>query len=216
MKPDDDRDPEPKPDVEYDVLPPEPTEDSREPSPRQESPIDRTPEAPAPLPPLVRSTRPEWPIALASAAMVLFGASALAGARGLFPVAAAEGVDPDFAARALLLLRGAVLILLGGGCLVAGAYFFSLVESRRLGDLRVLLCRCVAIAAIALLGQLIPVEVRFVKQLLDVAVPLALAWALIMPFFRLSPREAGVLLGGGLVAMVVLAFGSAVVGFALR
>jgi hypothetical protein len=172
--------------------------------------------APAQRPPLVRSTHPEWALATAGTALALHVAASLSAQRGLFPISAADAADPAWSERALMALRGVVLVLVGGGCLVAGAAIFATIERRPFGDLRVLVARALAIAALALLVRMIPIDLAMAKRVLDGVGPIVAAWALAILFLRLTPRESGMLLGGALLSLVIVAFGSAVIGFALR
>lgn len=203
MTPDDDDKPiELEPDVESEAEKP--------------SAAARATPAPAQRPPLVRSTHPEWALAIAGAALALHVAASLGAQRGLFPLPAEDAADPAWSERVLMALRGVVLVLVGGGCLVAGAAIFATIERRRLGDMRVLVARAAAIAALALLLRMIPIDLALAKRVLDGVGPIVAAWALSILFFRLTPRESGMLIGGALVSLVLVAFGSAVIGFALR
>lgn len=202
MTPDDDKPIEIEPDIETDAETP--------------SAAARETPAPAQRPPLVRSTHPEWALATAGAALALHVAASLGAQRGLFPLPAEDAADPAWSERVLMALRGVVLLLVGGGCLVAGAAIFATIERRRLGDMRVLVARAAAIAALALLVRMIPIDVALAKRIVDAAGPILAAWALSILFFRLTPRESGMLIGGALVSLVLVAFGSAVIGFALR
>ncbi|MFO0827590.1 MAG: hypothetical protein U0572_05510 [Phycisphaerales bacterium] len=192
-----------------------------------ESPPKATPKpkaiiepAPAPRRPLLRSTRFEWALVLAGCAAAIFVAASLAGQSGLFPpttteAGAAEAVV-SWADRSLMLLRGLLRIALGSGCLVAGAYFLHFLDRRQVGDIRALAARMVAITSLSLLVMLVPIDILVLKRFYDALVPLAAAWILMMIFFRISPRDSGVILLGSLVAITVLAFGSMIVGFAVR
>ena len=173
--------------------------------------------------PLVRSARYEWALVVAGSAAALYVAACLAGQQGLFPVAtdanSAEGAVPvvvEWSTRFLVLLKGIVRIVVASGCLVAGAYFLHLLDRRPVGDLRAIASRMLAIAAISILVMLFPIEYSFVKKSFDVIVPIAVGWALLIPFFRVSIRDAGVILIGSLMSITVLALGSVIVNFAMR
>jgi hypothetical protein len=171
-----------------------------------------------PLRPIVRGTHYEWVLAVAGCgAAVLLGA-ALAGQRGVMPFFNADGTpaDPAIVDRVFHSLKLLLRIALGSGCLVAGAYFLQLLDRRPVGDLRVLASRMLAITALALLATLLPIEHRLLKQIYDVAVPLLAIWGLMMLFFRLKPRDAGVILFGGLLGLTVLSLGSWIVSFAVN
>ncbi|MBL9150529.1 MAG: hypothetical protein JNM94_17720 [Phycisphaerae bacterium] len=170
-----------------------------------------------PLRPIVRGTHYEWVLAVAGCgAAVLLGA-ALAGQRGVMPFFNADGTpaDPAIVDRIFHSLKLLLRIALGSSCLVAGAYFLQLLDRRPVGDLRVLASRMLAITALALLATLLPIEHRLLKQIYDVLVPLVAIWALMMLFFRVKPRDAGIILFGGLVALTILSLGSQIVAFAV-
>lgn len=180
-------------------------------------------EATAPRRPLVRSARFEWPLALAGCAAAIYVAACLAGQHGLFPASTTLNSDGvavttvvEWSDRFMMVLKGVLRILVAGGCLVAGAYFLHLLDRRPVGDLRALASRMIAISAISLLAMMFPIDILFLKRLFDALVPLAIAWALLIPFFRVSLRDAGVIMLGALMSLTVLAFGSMIVNFAVR
>ncbi len=163
--------------------------------------------------PFVRGTRVEWPLAVAGSCAALFVAACLAGQQGIFPQAAT--VEIGFGDRFLVLLRGLLMMLLSGGCLVAGAAIVQLVERGPLGDLQALTARMLMISSAAILTRAVPIPIAFLKQSYDVLAPLAVAWLLVIIVFRLSPRDAGMVIGATILSLLVLAFGSQVVSFAI-
>jgi len=165
--------------------------------------------------PLVTSPRVDWPLIVAGLAAILFIAACIAGQRGLFPAYGEEPVVPDWATRLLQLARGLLMMPLAAVCLAGGAWLFQLVERRPLGDVRGLSARMLMIACVALIVRILPIDMAFLKQSYDVLAPVAAAWLLLMAVFRLTPRDAGVLLGAALLCMVLLGFGSTIVSFAL-
>jgi hypothetical protein len=163
--------------------------------------------------PFVRGTRVEWPLAIAGSCAALFVAACLAGQQGIFPHAAT--VEIAYSERLLVLLRGLLMMLLSGGCLVAGAAIVQLVERGPLGDLQALSARMLMISAASILVRAVPVPIAFLKQTHDVLAPLAVAWLLVLLVFRLSPRDAGMVIGAAILSLLVLAFGSTIVSFAI-
>lgn len=176
--------------------------------------VDKPAPAPeAPKRPFVRSTRVEWPLAVAGCCAALFVAACLSGQHGIFP--GAVKVEVGFGERLVMLLRGILMMLLCGGCLVAGAALFHIVDRRPLGDLSALAARMVMISAVALLSRVFPIDVAFVKQSYDIVAPVALAWVLTFAIFRLTPRDAGLVIGAAILSLIVLGFGSTIVSFAI-
>jgi hypothetical protein len=163
--------------------------------------------------PFVRGTRVEWPLAIAGSCAALFVAACLAGQQGIFPHAAT--VEIAYSERLLVLLRGLLMMLLSGGCLVAGAAIVQLVERGPLGDLQALSARMLMISAASILVRAVPIPIAFLKQTHDVLAPLAVAWLLVLLVFRLSPRDAGMVIGAAILSLLVLAFGSTIVSFAI-
>jgi hypothetical protein len=163
--------------------------------------------------PFVRGTRVEWPLAIAGSCAALFVAACLAGQQGIFPHAAT--VEIAYSERLLVLLRGLLMMLLSGGCLVAGAAIVQLVERGPLGDMQALSARMLMISAASILVRAVPIPIAFLKQTHDVLAPLAVAWLLVLLVFRLSPRDAGMVIGAAILSLLVLAFGSQVVSFAI-
>lgn len=210
--------PEPEPESERDARP------AREPQPAAKP----TPAAPRPAEPerpkrpVVRSSHYEWALAVAGCTAAVLVTAAFAGQRGLFPVpvppadgVAAPPVDPGIGEKVTVAFRTIVRVALGGGCLVAGAYFLHFLDRRPVGDLRALASRMLAVAALALLVTLLPFDSRWLKQGYDVLVPVAAAWALMLLFFRLSPRDSAVVVLGAFISLTVLALGSWIVSLAV-
>lgn len=193
-----------------------------EPEPEQSAPrVTPTPTAArsaAPVPdapkrPLVQSTRIEWPLAVAGCCAALFVAACIGGQHGIFP--RADGVEVTIAERLVMLLRGILMMLLCGGCLVAGAALFHMVDRRPLGDLRALAARMLMISSVALLSRVFPIDIAFLKQTYDVIAPIAVAWAMILALFRLNPRDAATVVGAAILSLIILGFGSTIVSFAI-
>lgn len=201
---------------------PEPTAAPVE-APKSAAKPSEIPAAPSAMRPLVKSNRVEWPLAVAGCAAALYAAGCLAGQSGLLQrvimvkSAAQQAAEASFLERTVVMLQGFVLILVGAGCLTAGAYFLHLLERRPLGDLRVLGARMLAIVALSLLIKMvaIPEVVGWSKPFFDALAPLAVMWLLMIPTFRLSMRESGIVVGAAMLTMIVVKFGSAIMTFAL-
>ncbi|MBL9121569.1 MAG: hypothetical protein JNL80_16805 [Phycisphaerae bacterium] len=165
--------------------------------------------------PFNRSTRVEWPLAVAGCAAAIFIAACLSGQQGLFPSFTDVPVTSGFLDRAVLVLRGLLMMLLCGGCLVAGAALVQLVDRRPLGDLRSLAAQMLMISAFSLLTRIFPIGIEILKKGYDVLAPIGVAWVLVLAVFRLSPRDAGMVIGAAILSLIVLAFGSTIVWFAI-
>jgi hypothetical protein len=98
---------------------------------------------------------------------------------------------------------------------VFGVAALAFVRQRPIGDAVALLAKCAAVAAIALLVRLVPVEIAFVKHSLDFAGPALVALGLLVPVFRLHVRDAGLAIGFTLMGLVLLALSALVVVWAI-
>jgi len=167
-----------------------------------------------PVFPLVRTDRFELPLLTGGIALALFIVGCLAGLGSLFPQWHAIGAEPDGWVRVNVALRGTLLVAIGAACLAAGLVTLVFLDRRPTGDARVLLVRCGMIAAISLLARTVPIPFEFLKLTWDVAGPIAVAFLLLMPSFRLPAREAATALGAALIVLVFLSMASIAVGFA--
>ena len=160
-------------------------------------------------PPLSSETNPRlWLIAAACAAAVLLIAW-LAGARPLAPVEpTADGVavigELTFGARLIGFARTLVFLPLATLSLVFGALCMAFIRQRPIGDGIGLFARCAAIAAIGMLAWLAPVEIRFLKNSINLLGPPLVAGILTMPVFRLDIRDAGLMTGFSVLGIGVL------------
>lgn len=162
------------------------------------------------LPPaLSPETNPKpWLIAAACAAAVLLIAW-LAGARALAPVQpSADGVavvgELAFGARLIGFARTLVFLPLATLSLVFGALCLAFIRQRPIGDGIGLLARCAAIAAIGMLAWLAPIEIRFLKNSINLLGPPLIAGILTIPVFRLDVRDAGLMTGFSVLGIGVL------------
>lgn len=160
-------------------------------------------------PPLSSETNPRpWLVAAACAAAVLLIAW-LAGARPLAPVEpSADGVavvgDLAFGARLTGFARTLVFLPLATLSLVFGALCMAFIRQRPIGDAIGLLARCAAIAAIGMLAWLAPIEIRFLKNSINLLGPPLIAGILTIPVFRLDVRDAGLMTGFSVLGIGVL------------
>lgn len=160
-------------------------------------------------PPLSSETNPKlWLIAAACAAAVLLIAW-LAGARPLAPVEpSADGVavigELTFGARLIGFARTLVFLPLATLSLVFGALCMAFIRQRPIGDGIGLFARCAAIAAIGMLAWLAPVEIRFLKNSINLLGPPLIAGILTIPVFRLDVRDAGLMTGFSVLGIGVL------------
>lgn len=170
---------------------------------------------PEPLRPFNRATSVEWPLAVAGCAAAIFIAACLAGQSGLFPSEGETPVSPDLFVRAVLALRGLLMMLLCGGSLVAGAAAVQMIDRRPIGDLRALAARMLLISSIGLLSRVMPIDIHFLKMVYNILAPVAIAWLGVVLLFRAPPRDAGMVIGAAILALILLAFGSTIVQFAV-
>lgn len=160
-------------------------------------------------PPLSSETNPKpWMVAAICAAAVLLIAW-LAGARPLAPVEpSADGVavigELTFGARLMGFARTLVFLPLATLSLVFGALCLAFIRQRPIGDGIGLFARCAAIAAIGMMAWLAPVEVRFLKNSINLLGPPLIAGVLTIPVFRLDVRDAGLMTGFSVLGIGVL------------
>lgn len=160
-------------------------------------------------PPLSSETNPKpWLVAAACAAAVLLIAW-LAGARPLATVeASADGVavigELTFGARLIGFARTLVFLPLATLSLLFGALSLAFVRQRPIGDGIGLVARCAAIAAIGMLAWLAPVEIRFLKNSINLLGPPLISGILTIPVFRLDVRDAGLMTGFSVLGIGVL------------
>jgi hypothetical protein len=172
------------------------------------------------LPPISRPANPSpWMFAGGIALAVLL-VSWLAGAPQLvLPESSPDGVaiirELSFFERLEGLARTAValpLATLGG---VFGLLVLAFVRQRPVGDVPALFAKVSAIAAFSMLLWLVPSDIRFLKQCLNViGVPLV-GGALAIPIFGLTPRDAFLAATYTLLGMLLLVFLAATVMWAV-
>jgi hypothetical protein len=96
-----------------------------------------------------------------------------------------------------------------------GMLGLAFIDQRPVGDVGALFAKCGAVVAFALVLWLVPIDIRFVKQVVNtLGVPLV-AGAIAVPVFRLTPRDAAVATGLALLGMALLVLGSLTVVWAV-
>ena len=177
-------------------------------------PATPTPVANAPRPPLVATARYDLPFLGAGVAAALFVVACLAGLGSMFPQWSSHGAETDIWIRTNVAVRGVLLMLISTACLVTGLLIVVFVDGRPTGDMRVVTVRCAMVAAVALLARAVPIPWEFAKATWDVAGPLAIAFLLLMPLFRMKAKDATTALGASLIVLVLLSIASMLVSFA--
>lgn len=164
--------------------------------------------------PLVATARYDLPFLGAGIAASLFVVACLAGLGSMFPQWSLHGAETDVWIRANVAVRGVLLMLIATACLVTGLLIVVFIDGRPTGDMRVVTVRCAMVAAVALLGRAVPIPWEFAKATWDVAGPLAIAFLLLMPLFRMKAKDATTALGASLIVLVILSIASMLVNFA--
>lgn len=170
-------------------------------------------------PPISRSAAMRPWLVVAGASMAVLAISWLAGAPQLgLPVGSgADSYVPelDVGARLVGLARTFVYLPLATLGATFGFLALAFVRQRPVGHVGALLAKSAAIVSIGMLVWLVPSEVRFIKQILNTVVVPAIAGACAVPVLRLSPRDAALATGFGLMGMLFLVLASAVVVWAV-
>jgi len=169
-------------------------------------------------PPISRESNPTTWLVIAGTCLALLAISWLAGARALAPIeATTEGSvirELGFMDRLIGLARMLVYAPLATLSIVFGLLSLAFLRQRPVGDVAALFARAAAITAIGLLACLVPVEIRFAKQMINLLAPPAIACGLMVPLFRLHPRDAALATGCALLGMVLLVLSAWVVVWA--
>ncbi len=98
---------------------------------------------------------------------------------------------------------------------VFGLLCLAFMHQRPVGDAVALFAKCAAIIALGMLVWLVPCDIRFIKQTLNVLGVPAVAGALAIPLFRLAPRDALLTTAFALMGMLLLVLASATVVWAV-
>lgn len=160
-------------------------------------------------PPIARPANPKPWVAAAGAISAFLMIAWLAGAPQLVvPEPSSDGtpIIPElgFFERLAGVARTAVYLALAtlGG--VFGVLCLAFVRQRPVGDVVALFAKVLAIVAIGMLVWLVPSDIRFVKQALNVlGVPLV-AGLCAMPVLRLPPRDAALATAFTMMGMLLL------------
>jgi len=144
-------------------------------------------------PPISRSDGVRIWLVVAGASTAVLAVSWLAGAPPLsLPVGSGEDAFvPELGpgARLVGLARTLVYLPLATFGATFGFLALAFVRQRPVGHLGALLAKSAAIVSVGMLVWLVPSDVRFIKQILNVAVVPLVAGALAVPVLRLAPRE---------------------------
>ncbi len=160
-------------------------------------------------PPIARPANPKPWVVVAGAISAFLMIAWLAGAPQLVvPEPSSDGtpIIPElgFFERLAGVARTAVYLALAtlGG--VFGVLCLAFVRQRPVGDVVALFAKVLAIVAIGMLVWLVPSDIRFVKQALNVlGVPLV-AGLCAMPVLRLPPRDAALATAFTMMGMLLL------------
>jgi hypothetical protein len=160
-------------------------------------------------PPISRPANPKPWLVIAGATTAFLMVAWLAGAPQLVvPEPSSDGspIIPElgFFERLAGVARTAVYLALAtlGG--VFGVLCLAFLRQRPVGDVIALFAKVLAIVAIGMLVWLVPSDIRFVKQTLNVlGVPL-LAGLCAMPVLRLAPRDAALATAFTMMGMLLL------------
>lgn len=156
-------------------------------------------------PPICRAASVQPWLVVAAICGALLGLSWLAGAPQL-SLPDAKGVVPElgFGERLNGLARTVVFLPIAMLAQVFGLCALAFVRQRPIGDAAALFAKSLAVVCIAALIWLVPTEIRFVKQALNVIGLPALAGALTVPMFRLHPRDAATATIYGLLGLLLI------------
>ncbi len=173
------------------------------------------------LPPPISSptnSKP-WLIAAGACAAVLV-LSWLAGAPQLVLPQATSGdavviEELSFLARMEGVARTLVFLPLATLGAIFGMPCLAFMRQRPVGDVVALFARCGALVAIGMLLWLVPSDIRFIKQVLNVIGVPALAGGLAIAVFRLSPRDAMLATAFALMGVLLLVLACATVVWAV-
>lgn len=160
-------------------------------------------------PPISADSDPKLWFVTAGAATVVLCVAWIAGARALAPLGeagdgAAVALELGFSARLAGMARALVFLPLATAGLLFGVLSLAFVRQRPIGDVPALIGKCAAITALAMLVRLAPIDTRFVKATLDFVGPAIVAAVLLVPLFRLHPRDAVTATGFALLGLVLL------------
>ena len=111
----------------------------------------------------------------------------------------------------MILIKFVVVLLLGVGCGVVALGGLALSLDRPLGSIGTAVSRLLACAWLGSLALLVPSPEPWLLTPIHYGLAGLLLWGSLMLFFRLSPRNAAILLGGTVSLLAVTVLGSSVV-----
>lgn len=156
-------------------------------------------------PPISKQGNPQPWLVVAGTCAALLLISWLAGAQQL-SIPDAKGNIPElgFGDRLNGIARTVVFLPLATLAAVFGVGALAFVRQRPIGAIAPLLAKTLAIVCLASLVWLVPCEIRFLKQALNtLGIPLV-AGVLMVPLFRLHPRDAAFATAYALLGMLLL------------
>ena len=171
-------------------------------------------------PPISPEANPNLWFITAGACAALLVLSWLAGAPQLVLPIASSGdsvIIPElsFFERLAGVARTLVFLPLATLGAVFGLLCLAFARQRPVGDAVALCAKCAAIVAVGMLLWLVPSDIRFLKQMINVIGVPAVVGALAIPVFKLAPRDALLTTAFSLMGMLLLVLTSAIVVWAV-
>jgi hypothetical protein len=171
-------------------------------------------------PPISPEANPSVWFITAGACAALLVLSWLAGAPQLVLPIASSGdsvIIPElsFFERLAGVARTLVFLPLATLGAVFGLLCLAFARQRPVGDAVALCAKCAAIVAVGMLLWLVPSDIRFLKQMINVIGVPAVVGALAIPVFKLAPRDALLTTAFSLMGMLLLVLASAIVVWAV-
>lgn len=169
------------------------------------------------LPPPISRPSPPMPWLVAGGtAIALVAISWLAGAEQLtLPDADGRYEELSFGARLAGLARTLVFAPIATLGAVFGVLGLAFLRQRPVGDVAALFAKCFAIVSVPIVLWLVPIDVRFLKQALNVVCYPAAAGLLAIPAFRLAPADAALATGLAALGMTLVVLAASVVVWAV-
>lgn len=171
-------------------------------------------------PPISPEADPKIWFVIAGVCTAMLAISWLAGARQLSPIEySSDGAtlisELHFGQRIAGLARTLVFLPLSTLAIAFGMLALAFVRQRPIGDAVALFARCAAIASIGMLVWLAPIEIRFIKQAINLLGPPLVTGALTIPIFKLSLRDATLTTGYAIMGIVLLTLFALVIVWAV-
>lgn len=171
-------------------------------------------------PPISPEADPKIWFVIAGVCTAMLAISWLAGARQLSPIEySSDGAtlisELSFGQRIAGLARTLVFLPLSTLAIAFGMLALAFVRQRPIGDVVALFARCAAIASIGMLVWLAPIEIRFIKQAINLLGPPLVTGALTIPIFKLSLRDATLTTGYAIMGIVLLTLFALVIVWAV-